>query len=83
MTALTAITGARIFDGDLWHEQHALVIEDGKVAAITPLNDVPAEARTVPMDGLSLVPGFVEAWSRGRGLDPDKPVNLKKVTETR
>jgi len=25
----------------------------------------------------------VEAWSRGRGLDPDKPVNLKKVTETR
>ncbi|MDX3925105.1 MAG: SIS domain-containing protein [Shinella sp.] len=27
--------------------------------------------------------GFVEAWARARGLDPDKPVNLKKVTETR
>ncbi|HUH48766.1 MAG TPA: SIS domain-containing protein [Mycoplana sp.] len=37
-------------------------------------------------DALALVVpfyGFVEAWSRGRGLDPDKPVNLKKVTETR
>ena len=67
MTALTAITGARIFDGDLWHEHHALVIEDGKVAAITPLSDVPADARTVPMDGLSLVPGFVDLQVNGGG----------------
>jgi len=67
MTALTAITGARIFDGDLWHEHHALVIEEGKVAAITPLSDVPAEARTVPMDGLSLVPGFVDLQVNGGG----------------
>lgn len=37
-------------------------------------------------DALALIVpfyGFVEAWSRARGLDPDKPVNLKKVTETR
>ena len=27
--------------------------------------------------------GFVEAWSRARGLNPDAPVALKKVTETR
>ncbi len=27
--------------------------------------------------------GFVEAWSRSRGLDPDAPASLKKVTETR
>jgi N-acetylglucosamine-6-phosphate deacetylase len=67
MTALTAITGARIFDGDLWHEHHALVIEDGKVAAIAPLRDVPAEARIVPMDGLSLVPGFVDLQVNGGG----------------
>jgi glucosamine--fructose-6-phosphate aminotransferase (isomerizing) len=26
--------------------------------------------------------GFVEAWSRSRGLNPDAPVALKKVTET-
>ena len=27
--------------------------------------------------------GFVESWSRSRGLNPDAPVALKKVTETR
>ena len=37
-------------------------------------------------DALALIVpfyGFVEAWSRARGLDPDRPVNLKKVTETK
>ncbi|WP_242216931.1 N-acetylglucosamine-6-phosphate deacetylase [Shinella zoogloeoides] len=67
MTALTAITGARIFDGDLWHEDSALLIEGGKVAAIAALRDVPAEARTVPMDGLSLVPGFIDLQVNGGG----------------
>lgn len=27
--------------------------------------------------------GFVEAWSRAKGFDPDRPEALKKVTETR
>ncbi len=37
-------------------------------------------------DALTLVLpfyGFVEAWSRSRGLNPDTPASLKKVTETR
>jgi N-acetylglucosamine-6-phosphate deacetylase len=67
MTALTAITGARIFDGDLWHEGSALLIDDGKVAAIVPHREVPADARAVPMDDLSLVPGFVDLQVNGGG----------------
>ncbi|QRI65448.1 N-acetylglucosamine-6-phosphate deacetylase [Shinella sp. PSBB067] len=67
MTAPTAITGARIFDGDLWHDGSALLIEDGKVAAIAALRDVPAGARIVPMDGLSLVPGFIDIQVNGGG----------------
>ena len=67
MTALTALTGARIFDGDLWHEDSALLIADGKVAAIAPLRDVPVDARAVPMDGLSLVPGFIDLQVNGGG----------------
>ena len=67
MTALTAITGARIFDGDLWHEDSALLIEDAKVAAIAAPRDMPADARTVPMDGLSLVPGFIDLQVNGGG----------------
>ncbi|WLS02677.1 N-acetylglucosamine-6-phosphate deacetylase [Shinella oryzae] len=67
MTALTAITGARIFDGDLWHEHSALLISDGRIAAIASYRDVPAEARIVPMDGLWLVPGFVDLQVNGGG----------------
>ena len=67
MTALTAITGARIFDGDLWHEDSALLIEGGKVTAIVARGDAPADARTVPMDGLSLVPGFIDLQVNGGG----------------
>ncbi|WP_440980691.1 N-acetylglucosamine-6-phosphate deacetylase [Shinella sumterensis] len=67
MTAFTAITGARIFDGDLWHEHSALLIADGRIATIASYRDVPAEARVVPMDGLSLVPGFVDLQVNGGG----------------
>lgn len=67
MSALTAITGARIFDGDLWHEDSALLIESGKIAAIVSHGDVPAKVRTVAMDGLSVVPGFVDLQVNGGG----------------
>lgn len=67
MTALTAITGARIFDGDRWHESSALMIDGGKIAAIEKLRDVPGDARIVPMDGLSLVPGFIDLQVNGGG----------------
>lgn len=67
MTALTAITGARIFDGDLWHENSALLISGGRITAVAPRRDIPTEARIVPMDGLSLVPGFVDLQVNGGG----------------
>jgi N-acetylglucosamine-6-phosphate deacetylase len=67
MTARTAITGARIFDGDLWHEDSALLIDGGKVAGIVARSEVPGDARIVPMDGLSLVPGFIDLQVNGGG----------------
>ncbi|MCQ4630733.1 N-acetylglucosamine-6-phosphate deacetylase [Shinella sp. CPCC 100929] len=67
MTARTAITGARIFDGDLWHEDSALLIDGGKVAGIVARKELPGDARIVPMDGLSLVPGFIDLQVNGGG----------------
>lgn len=66
--------------------------EKGALAFITA--DGAAHARRLPFvdtghpftDALSLIVpfyGFVEAWSRSRGFNPDAPAALKKVTETR
>jgi glucosamine--fructose-6-phosphate aminotransferase (isomerizing) len=50
-------------------------------------NPLPHVATGHPLtDALALIVpfyGFVEAFARHRGLDPDQPRNLRKVTETR
>ncbi|WP_313614231.1 SIS domain-containing protein [Agrobacterium sp.] len=66
--------------------------EKGALAFISA--DGAAHARRLPFietghpftDALALIVpfyGFVEAWSRARGFNPDAPAALKKVTETR
>ncbi|RUY81814.1 N-acetylglucosamine-6-phosphate deacetylase, partial [Mesorhizobium sp. M7A.F.Ca.CA.001.10.2.1] len=55
-----ALTGARIFDGDDWHEGHALVVRDGLVEAILPTGAVPSDIRVVDTGGGLLTPGFVD-----------------------
>ncbi len=65
-----------------------------KGAAIFATSDLVSAARRLPFaatghpltDPLALVVSFylfVEAFARHRGLNPDEPRNLKKVTETR
>ena len=43
----------------------ALVVEDGRVAAVTPAADAPAptEARTLDLSGLTVVPGLIDCHS--------------------
>ena len=62
----TAITGARIFDGAVWHDRSALVINDGVVEGLIAA-DSPTDAVRVPADGALLVPGFVDLQVNGGG----------------
>jgi glucosamine--fructose-6-phosphate aminotransferase (isomerizing) len=66
----------------------------GKRALAFATSDKVRAARQLPFvetghpltDALALILpfyGFVESWSRSRGFNPDAPVALKKVTETR
>lgn len=69
-----AYTGARIFDGEFWHERAALVVADGKVEGIIAA-DSPTDAQRVPMGGGIMAPGFVDLQINGAGgaqfnLDP-------------
>lgn len=61
---LTAYTGARIFDGEAWHDDAALVIADGVVQSI---GAAPAGARRVQLDGGMLAPGLIDLQVNGGG----------------
>jgi glucosamine--fructose-6-phosphate aminotransferase (isomerizing) len=65
-----------------------------KGATVFATSDMVSSARRLPFaatghtltDPLSLIVSFyafIEAFARRRGLDPDRPVHLRKVTETR
>ncbi len=61
-----AFIGARIFDGDVWHDRMALVVADGKVEGLIAA-DSPTDAIRVPADGAWIVPGFVDLQVNGGG----------------
>ena len=64
MAELTAYLGARIFDGDDWHDGRALIVAGDRVVAI---GDVPRNAEAVTLPGGFLVPGFVDLQVNGGG----------------
>lgn len=67
MSDLLAISGARIFDGEQWHDDAALLVEFGLVSSIVRSGAVPAHAVPVHLDGGSVVPGFVDLQVNGGG----------------
>jgi len=64
MTELTALTGARIFDGANWHDNAALVLDGERIHSLGP---APAGATTIDLDGGLLVPGFIDLQVNGGG----------------
>nr|CAD6428559.1 N-acetylglucosamine-6-phosphate deacetylase [Rhizobium sp. Q54] len=62
-----AIRGARIFDGETWHQGASLLLSEGRVVAIVPDTDIPGEADVVEAEGGMLVPGFVDLQVNGGG----------------
>lgn len=67
MNSILAIRGARIFDGEDWHDGNALLVSNGTVEAIVPMPAVPADAETVDLPGGFLAPGFVDLQVNGGG----------------
>ncbi|NTF82875.1 N-acetylglucosamine-6-phosphate deacetylase [Rhizobium rhizogenes] len=78
-------TGARIFDGDRFHEDSALVTGNGRVQAITAANDVPDNAEVVRLAGGVLSPGFIDAQVNGGGgrmlNDDPSPESMYLIAE--
>jgi N-acetylglucosamine-6-phosphate deacetylase len=66
MTEPIAYHASRIFDGERFHEDAALLVNDGSVTGIAPRAGVPAEFQVVEADGM-IVPGFVDLQVNGGG----------------
>lgn len=66
MTRPVAYTGPQIFDGEAWHEDAALVVEEGSVAGIVPAGRT-ADMETVHLGTGCIAPGFVDLQVNGGG----------------
>ncbi|OJF94962.1 N-acetylglucosamine-6-phosphate deacetylase [Pararhizobium antarcticum] len=67
MTARQAIIGARIFDGETWHDDRTLLVDGGAIAGIVDEGDRPDDVMTVDASGQWLVPGFIDLQVNGGG----------------
>jgi len=67
MTDVLAIVGPRIFDGQRWHDDAALVLEGARVKAIVERTSLGPEIARVVLDSDMLVPGFVDLQVNGGG----------------
>jgi N-acetylglucosamine-6-phosphate deacetylase len=63
-----AVLAERVFDGDRWHENAAVMVRDGKIAAIAAWTQVPADwpQTKLPPD-VFLTAGFVDLQVNGGG----------------
>lgn len=59
------LTGAKIFDGESWHEDHALVLRQGQIAALVPQDAAPDGPRE-RISG-TLAPGLIDLQVNGGG----------------
>ncbi|MBP1853019.1 N-acetylglucosamine-6-phosphate deacetylase [Rhizobium halophytocola] len=63
----TAIDGARIFDGETFHQDHALLLEGDRIAGLCRAGEIPSDAEVVKADGLTIAPGFIDLQVNGGG----------------
>lgn len=66
MSDALALSAARIFDGEAWHDDAALILRDGKVEAVTPMARLPRGVEIIETGGI-LAPGFVDLQVNGGG----------------
>lgn len=67
MTKTFALLAPRIFDGDTWHKNAALIVQNGKIQAISQLNNIPSESKIEQLKSGFLAPGFIDLQVNGGG----------------
>lgn len=62
-----AIINAKLFDGDRFHDDKAVVIENGKISAVSNAGDISDTTNTYDAQGYILAPGFIDVQVNGGG----------------
>ena len=72
---VTALLGASIFDGRQTKQNHALLIEDGRINTICEAGHEPENCQRITLNGGTLMPGLVDLQVNGGGgvMLNDKP----------
>ncbi len=64
---IKALTGARVFDGEHWHSDAAVLLQANRILKIAPIAEVPRDAQVECLSGGILAPGFIDAQVNGGG----------------
>jgi N-acetylglucosamine-6-phosphate deacetylase len=62
-----ALTGARIFDGESFHENASVIVADDRIAGLSPVESLPAGLEIRRLSGGLLAPGFIDIQVNGGG----------------
>lgn len=62
-----AIAAPRIFDGDRWHDDAVLIVENGQVGDIVPADQIPTNMQFERLADGFIAPGFVDLQVNGGG----------------
>jgi N-acetylglucosamine-6-phosphate deacetylase len=62
-----ALTGARVFDGEQFHDGLAVVVEGKTITDLVEVTALPSNVFQVPLAGGMLAPGFIDVQVNGGG----------------
>ena len=62
-----ALLGARLFTGERFLDDHAVLLAGGRIAGVVPIAELPADLPREALSGGVLAPGFVDAQVNGGG----------------